>query len=256
MKGAERRDELLRILRDEGYVNATEAAARLGVDTSTIRRDLARLHELGLLRRSHGGALPLRDEAEVPYGVKIGRLVPQKRAIGGQVASMIPDHSAVVLDSGSTTLMVAKALPDHRGLTVITTDVRIAAELLFRPEVRLIVPGGEGLLGTSTLFSQEAVESMGRYHVDVAVMAVDSVDAEVASNLNGTIVPLKRAMMAAARHTILAVDSSKFGLRRLVTVAPVHEFDEIVTDDGVDQTVASGYPLPVRRATVEAERPV
>lgn len=254
MKGSERRDALLRILRDDGYVNASRAAGGLGVDTSTIRRDLARLEKLGLVRRSHGGALPLRDEAEVPYGVKIGRLVPEKQAIGRLVTSLIPDGSTIILDTGSTMLMVAKALAGHRDLTVITPDVRIAAELVVHPEMRLIVPGGEGLAGTSALLSVDAVESMTGYHVDFAVMAVDGVDTEVASNLNGAIVPMMRAMMGAARHTILAVDHSKFGVRKLVAIASIQEFDEIVTDDGVDDTLASGYPLPVRRAPIEPER--
>lgn len=254
MKAAERRDELLRILRDDGYLSAADAAARLGVDTSTIRRDLARLDELGLVRRSHGGALPLRDEAEVPYGVKIGRFVPQKKAIGRLVASLIPDGATVILDTGSTALMVARALTEHRGITVITPDAQIAAELLFRPEIRLIVPGGELLAGTSALISQEAVESMSRYHVDLAVMAVDGVDPEVASNLNGAIVPMKRAMMDAAMSTMLAVDHSKFGVRKLMTVAPVRTFDAIVTDQSIDDLTAQRYPVPIRRAPVEPER--
>jgi DeoR/GlpR family transcriptional regulator of sugar metabolism len=253
VKAAERRDELLRLIRQRGYVNVSQAAAELAVDTSTVRRDLARLDDLGLVERSHGGALPQRDEAEVPYDVKIGRLVAEKQAIGQLVSTLIPEGSTVILDSGSTTLMVAQALTEHRGITVITPDVRIAAELLFQPDIRVIVPGGEGLAGTSTLLSQEAVESMRRFHVDVAVMAVDAVDAEVTSNLNSAVVPLKRAMMGAARHTILAVDSSKFGSRKLVRVAPVEEFDEIVTDAGLDEPTAAGFPVPVRRAAVNHE---
>lgn len=225
----------------------------MGVDNSTVRRDLARLDELGLVRRSHGGALPLRDEAEVPYDVKIGRLVSEKKAIGRLVASEIPEGSTIILDAGSTTLMVARALAGHHDITVITPDVRIAAELLFRPDIRLIMPGGESLPRTSTLLGQEAVESMRRYHVDIAVMAVDAVDNEVVSNVNGSVVPLRRAMMGAARHTILAVDNSKFGLRKLVKVAPTEEFDEIVTDDGVDETLAAGFPSPVRRAAADRE---
>lgn len=256
MKAAERRDELLRILRDDGYLNVTSAATHLGVDSSTVRRDLARLDGLGLVRRSHGGALPLRDEAEEPYGVKIERLVPQKKAIGRLVASLIPDGSTVILDTGSTALMVARALSGHRDLTVITPDAQIAAELSLRPDVRLIVPGGELLAGTSALISQESVEAMSRYHVDFAIMAVDGVDLDVASNLNGAIVPMKRAIMNAAARTVLAVDHSKFGVRKLMTVAPVRAFDEIVTDSDLADSTAKPYPVPIRRAPVEPERPV
>jgi DeoR family transcriptional regulator of aga operon len=242
------------MVRARGYLNVSDAAAAMGVNNSTVRRDLARLDELGLVQRSHGGALPLREEAEVPYDVKIVRLVPEKKAIGMAIASEIPEGSTFILDAGSTTLMVARALAGHHDITVITPDVRVAAELLFRPDVRLIMPGGESLPGTSTLLGQEAVESMRRYHVDIAVIAVDAVDREVVSNLNGSVVPLKRAMMGAARRTILAVDNSKFGLRKLVKVAPTEEFDDIVTDDGVDEALAAGFPVPIRRSVVERER--
>lgn len=253
VKASERRDELLRMARERGYLNVSQAAAELGVDASTVRRDLARLDELGLVQRGHGGALPLRDEAEVPYDIKIGRLVPEKKAIGELIAHGIPEGSTIILDAGSTTLMVARALAGHRDITVITPDVRIAAELLFHPGLRLIVPGGESIAGTSTLLSQEAVETMRHYHVDVAVIAVDAVDDEVASNLNGSVVPLKRAMMGAARRRILAVDRSKFGVRKLVKVGPVEEFDEVITDDGLQETASAAFPVPVVRATVKRE---
>ena len=253
MKGPKRRDELLHLIRERGYLSVSGAAAALSVDASTVRRDLARLDGLGLVQRSHGGALPARDEAEVPYDVKSGRLIPQKQAIAELVATLIPNHASVILDSGSTALTVARALDDRRGMTVVTPDVRVAAELIFHPDTRVIVPGGESLTGTSTLVSQESLESMRHFHVDIAVVATDGVDLEGTSNLNGTVVPLKRAMIAAARHVILVADSSKFGVRKLMKVAPLEEFSEIVTDDGLDQETVQGYPVPIRRAPVAPE---
>lgn len=253
MKGAERRDELLRMVRRRGYLNVSEAAQELDVDNSTVRRDLTRLDQLGMVERRHGGALPMRDEADVPLDVKMGRLVPEKRAIGQLVASTIPDGATVILDSGSTSLMVAQALASRRDFTVITPDIRVAAEFISRPDVRLIVPGGEGVPSTTTVVSQEAVETMRRFHVDVAVLAADAVDVGGASNMNGAVIPLKRAMIGAARRRILVMDSSKFGARKLVNVAPLNQFDEIVTDDGLDEETARAYPLPVRRASVVRE---
>ncbi|MDD9207755.1 DeoR/GlpR family DNA-binding transcription regulator [Georgenia sp. 10Sc9-8] len=253
MNGAARRDEILRMVRRKGYVSVSEAAQALGVDTSTVRRDLARLDHLGLVERSHGGALPVRDEDDIPFDVKMGRLVPEKQAIGRLAASLVPDGAAMILDSGSTSLMVAQALAGHRDLTVITPDIRVAAELITRPDVRLIVPGGEGVASTTTVVSQEAVESMRRFHVDVAVMGADAVDVDGATNMNGTVIPLKRAMLGAARRAVLVMDSSKFGVRRLVKVAPLDQFDEIVTDDGLAEEIARAYPVPVRRAPVARE---
>lgn len=247
----QRRDELLSMIRQRGYLSVSDTAVELGVDASTVRRDLARLAELNLVERSHGGALLVRDETELPYDVKIERQVPEKRAIAKLVASLIPDEASVILDSGSTAFMVAQELSSCPGMTVVTPDVRVAAELIFRPHTRVIVPGGESVEGASTLVSQDAVESIRRFHVDFAVIGTDAVDHDGASNMNGFVVPLKRAMIDAARHAMVVADHSKFGVRKLMRIAPLEDFDEIISDTRLDEATADSYPIPVRRAVVE-----
>lgn len=250
MRTAERRDLLLRSIRTRGYLNVAEAAEELSVDTSTIRRDLARLESTGLIERSHGGAIPVRDEAEVPLGRKIGLHVAEKRAIADEVARRIPHGSTVLLDAGSTGLLVAQALSAHRGLTVVTPDVMIAAELITRNDLRLILPGGEAIPETSTVLNQEAVEMVRRLHVDIAVMGADAVDGRGASNLSSAVVPFKRAMIGSATRTILAVDHSKLNCRRLIAVAPLEELTLLVTDDGAPEDATDGYPVDVVRAAI------
>ena len=250
MHTAERRDTLLRTIRTRGYLNVADAAAELGVDTSTVRRDLGRLESAGLIERSHGGAIPVRDEAEVPLGQKIGLRVAEKRAIAHEVARHIPNDSTVLLDAGSSCLLVAQALFAHRGLTVVTPDVSIAAELITRSDVRLILPGGEAVPETSTVLNQEAVEMVRRLHVDVAVMGADAVDARGASNLNSAVVPFKRAMIGSAARTILAVDHSKLNTRRLIAVANLEELALLVTDDGGPEDATADYPIDVVRVAI------
>ncbi len=250
MHTAERRDTLLRTIRTRGYLNVAEAAEELGVDTSTVRRDLARLEGAGLIERSHGGAIPVRDEAEVPLGQKIGLRVAEKQAIAHEVARHIPNDSTVLLDAGSSCLLVAQALSAHRGLTVITPDVSIAAELITRSDVRLILPGGEAVPETSTVLNQEAVEMVRRLHVDIAVMGADAVDARGASNLNSAVVPFKRAMIGSAARTILAVDHSKLNTRRLIAVAHLEELSLLVTDDGGPEDATADYPIDVVRVAL------
>lgn len=250
MHTAERRDTLLRTIRTRGYLNVAEAADELGVDTSTIRRDLTHLEALGVIQRSHGGAVPVRDEAEVPLDRKIGLQVAEKRAIAHEVARQIPNDSTVLLDAGSTCLLVAQALFAHTGLTVVTPDVTIAAELIRRNDVRLILPGGEAVPETTTVLNQEAVEMVRRMHVDIAVMGADAVDARGASNLNSVVVPFKRARIGAAARTILAVDNSKLNTRRLISVAGLDELAMLVTDSGCPDSVVAEYPIPVVRTPV------
>lgn len=254
MHATDRRDALLRLVRDHGYVNVADAARAFAVDTSTIRRDLGRMRELGLIERSHGGAIPIRDEDEVPFLEKVGRQVDEKRAVAKAVAALIQKSSTVLLDAGSTCFMVARELATLDGLTVITPDIRIAAELISRPDIRLIVPGGEAVPSTSTVLGQEAIDMVRRLHVDVAIMGVDAVDVEGASNLNSVVVPFKRAMLGAASRTILAADSSKLGTRRLIRVASLDEFTQLVTDERADEAELARYPLKVIRAPLTPEK--
>ncbi|WP_153393754.1 DeoR/GlpR family DNA-binding transcription regulator [Ornithinicoccus halotolerans] len=256
MRATDRRDEILRLVREEGYVNAAALAQRLNVDTSTVRRDLARLEQLGLVDRSHGGAIRRRDEPEVPYQVKLEQRVAEKEAIGRAAAAQVPDGGSVMLDSGSTTLMVARALSGRRNLTVVTADVRIAAELVTRPDVRLIVPGGESVPDTTTVVSQEAVELVQRMHVDLTVLGVDALDRDGATSFTSTVVPLKRAMIASGRRTVIVADSSKLGRRQLVRVASLEEVDEVITDAGADPRLVDQFPVPVQAVGAETEKVV
>lgn len=250
LRGTARRDDIVAILRRQGYLSVSELASMLGVDHSTVRRDLMELAREGLINRTHGGALPIRDEAELPYVVKSSQRIAQKEAIAKAAASMTEGRHTVIIDSGSTMLMLAHELRSRDNLTVLTPDIRVAAELIDSSGLRLIVPGGEVLASTSTLTSQEAVEAFTRYRVDVAFIGADAVDTRQVSNFSSAVVPLKRAMIAAAERVVLMADSSKLDSRRLVSVAPLQDFDEMVTDSDATQAQLDAYPIRVIRAPV------
>lgn len=242
-----RRGEILRRLHRQGYVSVRELSADYGVDTSTIRRDLETMAQLGMITRSHGGATLPAEPAETPYSVKVETNVAQKRAIARAVAATIPHGRSLMIDSGSTTLEVARALRGHRDMTVITNDLRVAAEIANQGDVRLIVLGGEALPAVYTLASERAVGMIGELHVDYAVMGADAVDPTSIMNVNSNEVSMKRAMMRAADHVILVADSSKFGQTALVRVAELDRVELVVTDDGLSEREAAEYPIEIRR---------
>jgi len=249
--GRKRREEILRRVQRHGYVSVSQLAQDYQVDGSTIRRDLATMAELGLIARSHGGATLPGEPAEIPYEVKVGKNVAQKRAIARTVAEIVPHGSSLLIDSGSTTLEVAKALRCHRGMTVITNDLRVAAEVANQGDVRLIVPGGEVLPAVYTLASERAVDLIREFHVDYAVMGADAVDPQGITNTNSNEVSMKRAMVRAADHVLVVADSSKFGHTALVRITGFGEVELVVTDDGLDEEGAAAYPVRIRRVRPE-----
>lgn len=252
MRGKARREDILRRIQREGYVSGSRLSEEFDVDPSTIRRDLYALSRVGLVSRSHGGASMRTEAMEIPYDVKIEERVPQKRAIGQATSTLIGHGASAVIDSGSTTLEVARALRSHRGLTVITDDLRVGAELANQGDVRLIVTGGEVMLSTYTLAGEGAAGTIRQYHVDVAVLGADAVDPGGITLTNNFEGPVKCAMIDCADRVIVVADSSKFGHRALVRIATLAEIDLIVTDDGFDPALADQYPIEILRVPLAA----
>ncbi|OLT04066.1 hypothetical protein BJF90_24585 [Pseudonocardia sp. CNS-004] len=245
--GKQRREEILRRVQRQGFVSVSQLVRDYQVDSSTIRRDLATMERLGVIVRSHGGATLPAEPAEIPYHVKIGKNVAQKRAIARAVAETVPHGSSLLIDSGSTTLEVAQALRNHREMTVITNDLRVAAEIANQGDVRLIVPGGEVLPAVYSLVSERAVDLIKDFHVDYAVLGADAVAPQGITNTNSNEVSMKRAMLRAADTVLVVADSSKFGHTALVRIASFDDVDLIVTDDGLDEESAAAYPVRIRR---------
>ncbi len=244
MIAEQRRREIVQRLRLEGYVEARRLAPELGVDISTIRRDLDALARSGLCQRTHGGALPLDATAaiDLPYDVKESASIAEKHAVAGHAAALVADGDTLVLDSGSTTYALACALGARRGLTIATNDLHIAHELAARGDVRLVVIGGELIETVFTLVGPYALAQLEGLHVDWAFLGADAIDPHAGvTNVNTLEVPLKRAMLAAAHRRVLITDSSKFGRRALASVARLEEFDAVITDDGLDAAARAAY---------------
>lgn len=253
MRTGQRRREILRQLFLTGYLEAKELAVNLGVDASTIRRDLDSLARDGHLQRTHGGARPLAGAVDVPYAVKAHERRGAKGAIAALACELVRDGDSVMLDSGSTTHELALALRLRRDLTVITNDLRIGQLVSEYQGFRLMVTGGELLSSTYTLFGERAVSFIEDLRVDWTFLGADAIDDRAGiTNTNTLEVPVKRAMITAARTTVVLADSSKFDRNALVRVAGIDEVDEIITDGDLPEEEAARYGERLRRAAAEA----
>jgi DeoR family transcriptional regulator, aga operon transcriptional repressor len=247
----ERRREIVRRMYLRGYIGAQELAVDFEVDTSTIRRDLNALESAGLVQRTHGGARVPAGATDVPYALKEQEHRAAKAAIGRAAAALVGDGESVMLDSGSTVYAVALHLRERKQLTAIVNDLRTAVLVADFTSARLLVPGGEQLASNYALISETAASFVDDLRVDWAFLGADAIDAQAGvTNTNTLEVPLKRAMLASARHVIVVADSSKFGRTALVRVADLDEVERIVTDDGLPPALAAPFGERVARVPV------
>jgi DeoR family transcriptional regulator, aga operon transcriptional repressor len=241
---AERRQAILTLIGERGYLAAADLSSALHVDSSTVRRDLERLERAGLVRRTHGGALPAdpTDTVDTPYEVRRARHRAAKQAIGAASAHLVQDGQTVLIDNGSTTYEVAASLKDHRGLTVVTNDLMVAMVLRSHSRHQVHLTGGLLLDTVYTLVGPAAVETLRGLHVDWAFLGAEGVDPEAGiTNINVVEIPVKQAMIAAAEHVVVVADSSKLGTRSLATVAALDQVDVIVSDSGVPADMRVDY---------------
>ncbi|WP_347957511.1 DeoR/GlpR family DNA-binding transcription regulator [Gordonia aichiensis] len=227
----DRRREILRRLQIDNYVEAAALSRELGVDASTIRRDLDALARSGQAERTHGGARIAAAPSDIPYAVKESERRQEKVAIARAAAADVRDGQTVILDSGSTTYQIALELRHKQGLTIITNDLRIGKYTATLPNVRLLVTGGELLGSVYTLVGERAVDFLSDYSADWAFLGADAIDPTAGiTNTNTLEIPIKRAMIRAAAASIVVADSSKFGSRALAKVAAIEEVGQIITD--------------------------
>jgi DeoR family transcriptional regulator, fructose operon transcriptional repressor len=237
---ADRLQVIADLVRERGSVRGRELADALGVTDETIRRDLSRLEEQGVVRRAHGGAVALRSTDETDTSFRLREHAAEKVAIGKRAAELVRDRSSIVLDSGTTTLCLAKALHGKQDLVVVTTAVTNAIELVGNPRTTVVMTGGVIRPSTFGTSGQLAAATLRGLHVDQAFLAIHSVSVE-----GGLTYPLfeevdaKRAMIEAATEVILLADHSKFGRQSLVRVAPITAVHRIVTTPGIEPEEAA-----------------
>ncbi|MAT17625.1 MAG: DeoR family transcriptional regulator [Leifsonia sp.] len=230
-----RRAALAALVAERGYVRVSEVRDHFGVSEVTVRSDLRALDEAGLVRRVHGGAMPVPGtEREAPVETAAERDAELKRAIGRRAAALVANGSSVLLDVGSTTLAVARALVARRDLTeltVITNGLSIALALEAAiPRFTVIVTGGTLRPLQHSLVAPLAANTLPELHADLAILGGNGIAKDGAvTNLNLPEAEIKRAMVTAATRRVLVADASKWGQRHLGRIGALADFDTLVT---------------------------
>ncbi|HLV85946.1 MAG TPA: transcriptional repressor AgaR [Candidatus Sulfotelmatobacter sp.] len=238
MLNEERRRAILDLLSQQGRVLVTDLSRQFETSQVTIRKDLEILHSHGLIHRTHGGALPVRDGAlEDPTLREKEKLHRQQKLhIAESAASRVKEGQVLILDSGTTTTAIARALRNFQNLTIITNAVNIAAELA-GTSVEVILTGGTLRKNSFSLVGPIAEETLHRLTADLLFLGVDGFDVQYGlSTPNLLESKVNRVMVEVAKRVIAVCDSSKFGRRSLSLISPTSTVHEVITDRGAPKS--------------------
>ena len=245
MLAEERRQRIAVLLKDEKRVSVSELAQTYSVSEETIRRDLERLENNGVARRTYGGALYNEDERkETPYDVRKRSDVNAKYAIARQAAKLISDGEYIMLDESSTSFFVACQLKHLHDLTVITNSMEIISEISTVPGWTVLCTGGVKRLNAPSFAGYQAESMVRSYHVDKAIISCSCLDIAVGfTDRHEDTALLKKAMMASSKQVILAADISKFDKVAFAGIGTLHDINYIVTDEMPNERWLEAFEL-------------
>jgi DeoR family fructose operon transcriptional repressor len=238
---AERQHRIAEQARADGRVEVASIAATLGVTPETVRRDLTILERHGVLRRVHGGAIPLENLGFEPrLAVRQERYTAEKERIAKRALDELPAEGTVLIDAGSTTQILAENLPYDRELTVVTNSVPVAAAVAGRDNLTLYVVGGRVRGRTMAAVGEWASHALAGVAVDVAFLGTNGLSVR-----RGLTTPdqdeaaSKRAMAAASRRVVVLCDHSKIGTDHFAQFGTLADVDTVITDTELDDETAA-----------------
>lgn len=234
----ERRAQIAREVMIDGKVLVSDLVKRYNITGTAIRRDLMLLEASHRLKRVRGGAVSLPDILRTETFVEKAKLhINAKASIGRAAAGLIVPRNVVLLASGTTTIQIARHIPPalrmHNLITLVTTSIPIAQEVLAWPSPNLTVLGGLYLPDYQSTIGPQTIDLLKEITADVAFLGADGLTLEGgATTANVLIAEVDRMMVERARKAVLVIDSSKIGQAGFVPIKPISAFNVIITDVG------------------------
>lgn len=236
---AERYEKIVGLVNERGSIRVSELSELCRVTEETIRRDLDRLELAGRLRRSHGGAVSVKEtlHPEIPYTEREVTHAEEKKRIAHEAVKRIHVKDRILLDASSTAWYMAARMPDLP-LTVLTNSIKVATELSGKEKIEVISTGGILAQKSLSFVGPLAERSLDAYHVDKVFFSCKGVHMDRGiSESNELQARIKERMIGMADEVILLADSSKFGIQAFTQVAGLDQVDVIITDRRIDKEV-------------------
>jgi DeoR family transcriptional regulator, aga operon transcriptional repressor len=235
----ERRNRILAMLKEQGTLKSTELGGIFAVTPETIRKDLEYLDEQGLLKRTFGGAIVLSGGETPAPGEVFDPSVDlrnishekEKREIGKFAASLVAQGDTIVLDSSTTTLQLAKFLPEDSDIVVITNALFIINELVRKKGITVISVGGYYRPKSTSFLGSMSLKNLENFNINKAFMSGNAFSVEKGlMDPNEQEAEFKLKMIEVAQESLLLIDSSKFGRMAPITTCPAKAFSTLVSD--------------------------
>ena len=226
-----RQTEILRLARETGSAAISELARHLGVSLETVRRDIRLLAESGELTKLHGAVKVPFPAGEAPFERRLRENAAEKRLIARFAADMVSDGDSVMLDTGTTTSMLARELLRKRSLTVVTNSSDIARILATVNGNTVYMAGGELHGDNGAAFGASAIEFIQRFKVRHAFISIGAIDADMGlMDFHLAEAEFARTVLRRGERRMVVSDHSKFDRTALVKVCDFSDIDLLITD--------------------------
>jgi DeoR/GlpR family transcriptional regulator of sugar metabolism len=245
MQADERQRRILARARANGRVEVGDVAAELDVAPETVRRDLKLLDQHGLVRRTHGGAVPVETAGyETGIAYRATSHLPEKRRIARAAADRLGDAETVFVDEGFTPQLVAEALPTDRPLTVVTASLPAAAALSNTPSVTVLLLGGRLRGHTLATVDHWVLRMLGEMVIDLAYLGANGISREHGlTTPDPAVGAVKAKAVAVSRRRVFVGVNTKFGVSSFSRFADIADFEAIVTDTGLSTVDSQRYAV-------------
>jgi DeoR family fructose operon transcriptional repressor len=228
---SERQKKILKLIRRERLTRVSELAQRFRITEASIRLDLGTLAELGLIRRFHGGANPVRESA---YEQRLSENRQAKKRIAQRARQHVEEGDTLFLDSGTTVLLLSRLLADFERLTVVTNSIPIANQMGREQSNTVILAGGAFNFSEQCCEGPMTEKFLDNFYASKAFIGADSVDVHKGLFSNGvTMFSYVQKIIGNTRKTILLVDSSKFSKAGAIKICDLDQIQTVITDQAV-----------------------
>lgn len=241
LKTDNRAKQILKILLQHGNTSVDELVNQLGTSAASVRRDLTRLENRGLVHRTHGGATlagqmtyePFRFDAS--FQIREDRFAEEKRRIAIAAADLIQEKETVALAAGTTTTQLARSIRHRTNLHIVTNAVNIGMELANQQSLKITLTGGTVQWpGAFSMVGPTALESLQRIFFDRVFLGVCGIDTEHgATVIEEEESLIFRTMAEHSKQVIILADSSKIGMISPALICPISKINTVITDDGI-----------------------
>jgi DeoR family transcriptional regulator, glycerol-3-phosphate regulon repressor len=234
-----RQHDIMQLARAEGRVSVDALAAQFGVSPQTIRSDLKTLASDGLLQRIHGGAVVVSGVENFAYEARRKLAALAKQRIGQMAANMIPNNCSLILNIGTTTEQVAKAMRGKKGLMIVTNNINVVNILRNDADIEVVVAGGSVRRSDGGVVGESAEEQIKQFKVDFAIIGSSAIDGDgTLLDYDQREVKIAKAILESARHTILVADHMKFNRTAPVRIGHISQVNTFVTDQAPPENIA------------------